>query len=456
MIEVLKILVFVAALGTATLSRRWSLAIVAFFLPLPRLLPEASLSGLNAPNVLLLPLVMHAFHAGRPPGPSNRRDPLRLPALLLLGMVFVSLVRVQLSHHQPVAFLQRGELYNNALFFKGMVIPFVGYFCARRLVRDGDAVRLAVAGAMCGYFLQALSGAADFLRGSGLDERATGQFSSSGQLGHFLAAYSMIPAAALMQGIRGRPLVGAILALILSVMGLFGSLSRGALLAFGGGITSMALAKRSAWIVVIAAVVLTAPTWLPQDYIARFQEDLTKDPTGLSRVPGFVGAQEFDVVDREARIKFWHAGMKMIADKPILGVGLGRFPYVLPDYGYTGGKHRSAHNVTVGLAAECGVLAALAHLAILVLFGTYALRLALTGREKQLRTFGLGMLGAIVAFAISGVVMPEFYRASYSGSYFILAGIVVNLLRFEDATPGGAAPGASPSPPQKSATTGAR
>jgi len=433
MIEVLKILVFVVALGAATLSRRWSLAVVGFFLPLASLLPEASVSGLNAPNVLLLPLIMHAFQAGRAPGSSDRKDPLFVPCLLLLGMVFVSLMRVQLDPHQPVEFLQRRELYNNALFFKGMVIPFVGYFCARRLVRDVDSARLAVASVMCGYFLQSFSGAGDFLHGTGLDDRATGQFSSSGQLGHFVAAYSMIPAAAIMQGTRGRLLVAAILAMLVSVMGLFGSLSRGALVAFGGGITAMALAKRSLWIVLIVAVVFTAPTWLPQDYVARFHESVTKDRTGLSRVPGFQSAEEFDVVNREARIQFWKAGMRMVADKPILGVGLGRFPYALPNYGYTGGKHRSAHNVTVGLAAECGILAALAHLAILVIIATHTLRLAWTAREKLPRTFGLGMFGAIVAFALSGMVMPEFYRGTYSGPYFILTGVVFNLLFFENA-----------------------
>jgi hypothetical protein len=115
---------------------------------------------------------------------------------------------------------------------------------------------------------------------------------------------------------------------------------------------------------------------------------------------------------------------------------------VLPSYGYTGGKHRSAHNVTVGLAAECGILAALAHVTILLTIVVYTLRLALTAREKPLKTFGLGMFGAIVAFAVSGMVMPELYRGTYSGPYFILAGVAFNLYFSEHAARRNAAMGA--------------
>jgi probable O-glycosylation ligase (exosortase A-associated) len=65
------------------------------------------------------------------------------------------------------------------------------------------------------------------------------------------------------------------------------------------------------------------------------------------------------------RIEAWTLASKMVADHPIFGVGLGNFTVAWKDYKDT--KPRVAHSTVIQIAAEDGIISALAFLTIFVI-----------------------------------------------------------------------------------------
>ncbi len=63
------------------------------------------------------------------------------------------------------------------------------------------------------------------------------------------------------------------------------------------------------------------------------------------------------------RLESWETGLKMMVDRPFVGVGLGKFVVAYPDYADT--QPYVAHNTAIQLGSECGILAGLMYLLIL-------------------------------------------------------------------------------------------
>jgi O-antigen ligase len=66
------------------------------------------------------------------------------------------------------------------------------------------------------------------------------------------------------------------------------------------------------------------------------------------------------------RVAAWQAGIQMVRAHPLVGVGLGNFKIVMPDYTEPGVMHQSiAHNSYVEVAAEMGIPQLMVFLAVL-------------------------------------------------------------------------------------------
>lgn len=83
----------------------------------------------------------------------------------------------------------------------------------------------------------------------------------------------------------------------------------------------------------------------------------------------------------EARLVAWKGGLKMIVHHPFSGVGLGSFATALPDY--IESKPRVAHNTIIQFAAESGVLAGFAYLAVITIFFLNAKRISCWCRTQK-------------------------------------------------------------------------
>lgn len=117
-----------------------------------------------------------------------------------------------------------------------------------------------------------------------------------------------------------------------------------------------------------------------------------------SGTPGAPGP-ELSVQSLDLRVPIFEDTFQMIAAAPWTGFGLGQFGYVFPQYRRNSAyvnDHKSVHPESDWLqtAAESGIPAALTLGALVLLIGWTALRSAVTGRARALRTGCL--LGAAV------------------------------------------------------------
>lgn len=100
------------------------------------------------------------------------------------------------------------------------------------------------------------------------------------------------------------------------------------------------------------------------------------------------------------RLAWWKAAAGMFIDHPVTGVGLGRYPRLLAEYG--GGRSReNAHNLLLQFLAEAGLPGGLA-------FGTFAAMLCLAffravrdAAEARTRAVALGGAVGVAAFLLT-------------------------------------------------------
>lgn len=72
-----------------------------------------------------------------------------------------------------------------------------------------------------------------------------------------------------------------------------------------------------------------------------------------------------DTSAEDSRLQLWRAGLRMIAQHPWAGIGLGNFKYTVTQYEATGESlEKIAHNTYIGVAAEMGVPGLLAFVLI--------------------------------------------------------------------------------------------
>jgi O-antigen ligase len=102
----------------------------------------------------------------------------------------------------------------------------------------------------------------------------------------------------------------------------------------------------------------------------------------------------------EHRQVWWSGGLKMFVEHPLLGVGLGRFPKVLPEYEPDAPALENAHNIPLQILAETGILG-LALFAALGCMIVAALAQAAYGNHRRAAPLAYGMLLGVLAFGIT-------------------------------------------------------
>jgi len=112
-----------------------------------------------------------------------------------------------------------------------------------------------------------------------------------------------------------------------------------------------------------------------------------------------------DLQSSELRLTLWKAGLRMTADSPLFGIGLGRFKGTVTRYGDLATEEaKVAHNSYVELAAEAGIPALIAFLGVLVCSFRSLERVgrAATRHDfRLLRVSALGLQAGLIAAAVA-------------------------------------------------------
>lgn len=296
------------------------------------------------------------------------------------------------------------------------------YLVASQSIRSPGEIRsflwaVAVAAAAVGLY-----GAVTGLGGSGVESygtaenyvRAEGLFTHPNQLGGFLAL-TIPPVAALAVSERSPWLRVAAYALVsAALLGLVLTYSRGAWVGTGVGLIALLPALRKAsWILpgaVLAGAFATSGAVLER--LGSIAE-AGSDPAVTSR---------FDIM---------RASLNLVAENPLLGVGLGNFQAAygdlmvqnLPLLSYSLGVPPQAHNLFVNLAAEVGLVGLLAFLAILVVTSTKLAKIYRDG-DVRTRTLALGMAAGLFATIVHNLVDVTIYQGFVAILFFSYLGIL--------------------------------
>lgn len=191
-------------------------------------------------------------------------------------------------------------------------------------------------------------------------------------------------------------------AAVVILLGVLASWSRGAWLALAVALTATVLgfSRRaapailvSAGLVMAAGLVFGLADLLPASVIGRISE--------LGDYLGLVDLARVEVTDANfsvmERVAHWQAAIKMWADHPWLGVGIGNYAVAYPSYALPRWQEPlgHAHNVYLNFGAETGLVGLVAYGALWLAFVAQALR-SLASRSLFTVAVGAGILGALV------------------------------------------------------------
>jgi O-antigen ligase len=189
--------------------------------------------------------------------------------------------------------------------------------------------------------------------------------------------------------------------------------SRGALVAllafFGFVVWHSRSRLRNGLLILVPTALLSI--LLPQSPIHRFLNPTYGDQTG-----------------QETRIEAWKAGLNMVKQNPLFGIGLGLFKPQLGEYADDPNMSQIAHNTGLEIAAELGIPALLVFVGFL--WESYRSldrirRAAERKRDPILYPLAAGLEGGLIAFIVGGF----FISAQYVKLFWLCAFLSIPLLR---------------------------
>ncbi|MDF1544725.1 MAG: O-antigen ligase family protein [bacterium] len=192
--------------------------------------------------------------------------------------------------------------------------------------------------------------------------------------------------------------------------------SRGGLLAFMGALIGGFLYVRHKFFTALLVIVCMIGAWsvLPDQYQARYETLVEVD----------------DVNDTSSgRWEIWVAGVKMIAARPILGVGAGAFRWAAgsPEFGLN--KFMQAHNLIIQIAASTGLVGLFVWFGFMFNFGKQVRRMVLLSQDRvDLRwanLYGKAFIASLIALFVAGGFGHNLYRYNW----YLMAGMTVAMVK---------------------------
>lgn len=248
-----------------------------------------------------------------------------------------------------------------------IVLMWGAFLVVAALVSSGTEAELertlrtvAVSGGIVGVIALATTGNQELIGGGAIaSNRAEATFAHPNVLAFYLQL--AIPVA-LVTGMRARGLLKIVLLIAgaVAVAGLMLSLSRGGIVGAGVG-----LAILLAWAPFrrYAAAILLALSLFAVANLGSLQD------SSAALVAQRLGTLNAEGIRDNPRTKIWRATPDMVADRPLLGTGMGNFGEISPAYGIRdigGLPYDHAHNLILTFATETGLVGVFLFLAFLI------------------------------------------------------------------------------------------
>lgn len=247
-------------------------------------------------------------------------------------------------------------------------------------------------------------------------ERVSGPIGEANDFAYVLA--SVLPFGVYLAGRDRRFRVAWIVCCALLVGALFGTLSRGALVGLAAVVLWAVATRRTRVAGVLAGAVVVAGVLLLALALWR--------PLIDERLAAKSVVAQANVESREA---YWSAALRMAADRPLLGVGPGRFGIESRDYILNDPINITdpvVHNAYLEVLAEGGLPTLIAFVAFLA--GSWRLTVRARRRMQMADDAdGLRLVAAVQAALVAAIVSANFLSVQITVPMWLLGGIAAVL-----------------------------
>jgi len=378
----------------------------------------------NFTNILMV-FMLWAWMSGRYAmnEPMWLRTPLNLPITLFLALGLAAVIRGNYFGPDYLGFA--------VIQYKRWITPILFYFLVLNTVKERGTVQNVAVIIIITTTVAALMAIYDYIdlgpRSSLEKSRIGGICEQPNQLAAFFTYYMFLPLGFFLLNMGRFSYWGLLIPFLLCFRGIMVTFSRGGYIACAAGIYAITFFRSKILmmlLIVATVVVYFNPIFLPAGIRYRMGQTVQKEP-GLSLTVGEV--QEGDLEpSAQQRIKIWKAGLEMVMDHPMWGVGYGLFPKTLVYYADVG--ERDAHNTYLILAAEMGIPALLVFLWILGLAVWKTRSLYLKTNDPFAKGLALGWLGGLFGLLMSNMFGSRLDSQEISSYFWILCALVMRLL----------------------------
>src|SRR5688500_11176486 len=335
----------------------------------------------------------------------SRREALQAPSFFwpLVAYAAMTLLAAGFSRDPAVSFEDCKQL---VLF---MLVPVV-YDFAR-----GARARMVLTVILTAGAASALVGLVQYaiLNFDNLGRRPQGTLSHWMTYSGTLMLVICAALARLLYGTSGRLWAAFVMPALLVALSL--TLTRGAWVGVAIGVAVLLLSKDFRLLAVIPAVAVIGIVFAPQQMIDRWNSIF--DPT--------------DLTSRD-RVAMLQAGVSMVKDYPLTGVGPNQIERAYPNYRVAEAvkpTNPHLHNVPMQIAAERGLPAVAAWIWFVISVVTGLWKLLRTSRHKSLAAAALGCMAAMLAAGLT--------EYNFGDSEFLMLLLVIITLPFAANRDGG-------------------
>lgn len=350
--------------------------------------------------------------------------PLNLPIFLFLLLGFVSIARANYygASHIFAAFIE----------YKRWITPILLYFFVLNTVKEREIVKNVAIIIMITITIVALMAIWDYIDqgacGSLEKCRIGGITDQPNMLAAFFNYYMFLPFGFFLNNIRRPNYWGALIPFLLCFRGIMVTFSRGGYLAFAIGLAAITFFKSRILFILLLIFAYFAflnPDLLPAGIRYRMGQTFKTKSNYSDQMMNTENLES----SSQRRVKVWKAGIEMVKDHPMFGIGYGLFPFMIKGY-WDGGKMDS-HNTYLIIAAEMGIPALLVFLLIIGMMFWQALRLYQSTKDPFAKSFALGWLGGIFAMLISNMFGSRLDAQEVSSYLWIIAALIVRFRRLD-------------------------
>ncbi len=392
-----------------------ALCFFIFFMPVLDLFPPTFLGikGINAQTILIALLVLGSFtkmkkhHIEKTPA-----DPLGAPILFFIFIVLFSIFNSSIF---------AGYSFVTSLTIaKQWLIYTVLYFIVLR-VCDSEyhekifyfiifVITIAVAFSLRNYIT---GNAVLSERQRNLGSVLTGQ---PNLFGGFLAMYIPFFVSLLYTKTKWRYFFGG--GLIVCIIALITTLSRGAWLAAFAGLLVLGVIKDRKLLIFLAVAVTFAPLWLPGTALDRYHNTVLSEEDSRR-----FEDQRYDG-PTEVRRRQWKGLYKMMSPHPITGSGFNTFfdvvvkSKVLP-------SPKAAHSTIILLGVEEGIIGVCGYFWILFTVFKNSWHVFKKPENQFYQMLTTGLLGCITALFVADLSGTRFYCSELMAYFWIISAVVI-------------------------------